>query len=568
MPAQPAHVEPTIPPGTAFCQLSPPDSSTPVLTLTAANEGSWGNQLEVRLSFDAGQSFDCRLVTGPGEQQMLVLPAGIALTSGTLLSLRVPGGANAEALRWAEPDTVIDGRTGIGIAAAILATPLTDLAAGSRLAATEITATLTVRDHDPAFGREERLPRLGLHPAHPRWIATVLHRESELVRLHAPLPGPVLPPDGRLAGLSSRGAPTGGIDRWEAITIRSFFDDPSVDSDPLDEHCHRGVNALSRSDDVGILAVPDITWSWAVDAPPPEPPPRRWLPRAVQSCAPGTAPPAEPVPPPAAHLDPRVPGQLAELARRQQRLVAIAEVRKRFVVVLDAPLGLGIAGLLSWRAEFDSSFAAAYHPWLRVSAPADRGRTVLVPPSAFAAGILAARERRRGLIWGPANELAAGAVTSSDPSAAANADRLHLSAINTFVPERDGLRLTGARTLSADPAYRQLSIRRFMTMLALSIERECNWVVFETNNISLRLALRNNLTNFLTGLFRQGAFAGASERDSFFVHCDEVLNSTSSLAGGFLLAEVGVAPAAPLEYLVLRVAQDSGGLLEVEEKRG
>ena len=68
----------------------------------------------------------------------------------------------------------------------------------------------------------------------------------------------------------------------------------------------------------------------------------------------------------------------------------------------------------------------------------------------------------------------------------------------------------------------------------------------------------------LRDLYRDGAFAGASEEESFFVHCDDSLNPPWSQEQGRLVAEVGVAPASPLEFLVLRLARDASGALGVE----
>ena len=67
----------------------------------------------------------------------------------------------------------------------------------------------------------------------------------------------------------------------------------------------------------------------------------------------------------------------------------------------------------------------------------------------------------------------------------------------------------------------------------------------------------------MRGLQRTGAFAGATDAESFFVRCDDALNPRSSQELGRLIAEVGVAPASPLEYLVLRITRDSSGRVEV-----
>jgi phage tail sheath protein FI len=251
---------------------------------------------------------------------------------------------------------------------------------------------------------------------------------------------------------------------------------------------------------------------------------------------------------------------LAEILQRQLRLVEVAELRHLFVALLDVPAGLSQRQIDDWRTNFGSSYAAAYFPWLGVPRVGPgRPGVVQVPPSSFAAGIIAARERRLGLPWGPANALAVGAVLSTDVVTDATHDALHLRGINVYRQERDGFRLTAARTLSSDPEYVQLSVRRLMTMLALTLERQAQLVVFEPNTVQLRATLQRILTEFLRGQHRRGAFAGSTEAESYFVQCDDGLNPPQSQGLGRLVAEVGVALAFPLEYLVLRISQDVDG---------
>ncbi len=259
----------------------------------------------------------------------------------------------------------------------------------------------------------------------------------------------------------------------------------------------------------------------------------------------------------------------AEIVSRQRRVVEVADLRKRFVALLDVPAGLSVHQVTAWRAGFDSSYAAAYHPWLGVVPPvgAPSAVAVSVPPSSFAAGIVAARERAHGVAWGPANELAVGAVVSRETVTDAIHDQLHLMGVNVFRAERDGLRLTAARTLSSDPDYRQLSVRRLMTQLAETLTQQCQWLVFEPNTSTLRDRLTHAVALLLRDLFRRGAFAGATEAESFFVRCDDSTNPPSSQALGRLVTEIGVAPAAPLEYIVLRLSADVDGNVSVEARQ-
>jgi hypothetical protein len=45
-----------------------------------------------------------------------------------------------------------------------------------------------------------------------------------------------------------------------------------------------------------------------------------------------------------------------------------------------------------------------------------------------------------------------------------------------------GIRIWGARTLSSDPAWRYINVRRLFNMVEASIERGTQWVVFEPND--------------------------------------------------------------------------------------
>ena len=142
-----------------------------------------------------------------------------------------------------------------------------------------------------------------------------------------------------------------------------------------------------------------------------------------------------------------------------------------------------------WRSALSSSYAAAYHPWLGTvpegrERPGGAGLRRLAP-SAVAAGIIAGRERRLGIPWGPADEVAVDAVRAARDLADAEHAELFEMGVNVFRAERDGFRLTSARTLSRDPDYRQLSVRRLMTMLRLTLERQGQRLAFEPNTADL-----------------------------------------------------------------------------------
>lgn len=594
------------------------------LQLAAANEGSWGNRLDILLSYETAQSFVGQPV--PGAEAALQLPPGLTLPVGTLLLLRAGGLTAVGEFRWvtgSERNAVGQCLVTLDVPLAAVTTPTVD--------AGVVTAVLSVTDQDPDFARSDRIDGLGLDPCHPRYIGRIVGDliselngtepplgeapfgesplvdppcvESTLVRFTQPLTGRLVPDSPLLAPLAGK-LTHRGTDRWDQIDSCSFFDAEASDADPLDERPHRGADLMARQDKIGLLCVPDLLWAWPAATPAPAPDPDS--PSACfQRCpaGPGTTISYAAAPVLSARLDPRDDQQRATILGLQDRLVILAELYRQFVALLDVPPGMALGDIIRWRARFDSSYAAAYHPWLGVprveppsqaidqagqaasaqpAAPTAPGpaqppaaasaqapaSAVLVPPSAFAAGIIAARELQLGIAWGPANELALTAVTATDTITDSEHDRLHLLNINVYRQERDGFRLTAARTLSSDPDYRQLSVRRLMTMIALTLSRQTQWLVFEPNTSDLRSRLTHTLTAFLRGLFLAGALAGSTEAESFFVQCDDQLNPPESQALGRLIALVGVAPASPLEYLILRITQDTDGTVNVEASSG
>jgi hypothetical protein len=544
----------------------PVSSVAQLPTLAAASEGAWGRHLAVRLEYEATATF--RRPSGPpaavrpGE---LLVADGVDLPPRSLLRVRGSAAVPAGSLHWVSELEVRAVPTGGQVRVAVLEPALPDDPAAEEI--TVITAAILVTDQDPASPRSERIAGLGLHPAHPRFPPAVIAVESSLLSADAGWGSPIPPVDGLLTGRAFQLMAGTGRDRFAEIDDRSFFDDEPANADPLDErNDHRGVDLMGRNEEIGLLCVPDLSWRWVepvamVDLPAPAPPTG-----CFQACQADQAAIRYAQPPTsssAPQLDPRDADGLAEIIRRQQRLVEVAVLRGRFVALLDVPRRLSGDEIARWRAQFDSSYLAAYHPWLGVPGQRPELPAVFVPPSSFAAGIIAAREVGRGLPWGPANELAMTAVTATETVTAAVHDRLHLLGVNVFRGERDGFRLSAARTLSTDPAYRQLSVRRLMTMIAVTLQRQSQWLVFEPNTPALRAKLFHTLSQFLGALYRQGAFAGSTEAASYFVRCDDTLNTPQTQALGRLVAEVGVAPAAPMEYLVLRISQDADGGLRV-----
>ena len=302
---------------------------------------------------------------------------------------------------------------------------------------------------------------------------------------------------------------------------------------------------------------------------PPQPPdiPAAASPR-FEVCAPRPAAPAE-VPPAGTLtkllLDPTDPGELAQIVGQQQQLVRLAE-DLQVVTLLDVPPGLRPAQVPHWRSLFDSSFAAGYHPWLRVVGT--QNSLVAVPPAAAAAGLIARCELREGISRGPANEVASGVVDVTDLVDDQQHAELHRLGIDVYRLETDGVYLTSARTLLTDPTWRQLTVRRLLLLIERAVRRQLQWTVFEPNGQQLRESLRQQLDTLLATLFAEGCFAGATPQDSWFVNVASGAALSAEADSGQLIVEVGVAPSAPIEYIVVRVAVQAEGTIKTTVTTG
>ncbi|AEW99556.1 phage tail sheath family protein [Streptantibioticus cattleyicolor] len=238
------------------------------------------------------------------------------------------------------------------------------------------------------------------------------------------------------------------------------------------------------------------------------------------------------------------------------------------VAVLDTPPGLSAQQVRTWRndeAGFDSRYAAMYYPWIEVFDPAT-GRNRAVPPSGHIAGVWARSDAERGVHKAPANEVVRGAVDLEVRLSKGEQDLLNPIGVNCVraFPGR-GIRVWGARTLSSDPAWRYLNVRRLFNYLEESILLGTQWVVFEPNDDRLWSSIRRNITAFLTEEWRRGALFGRTAAEAFYVKCDQENNPQESIDLGQVVCEIGVAPVKPAEFVVFRLAQFSDSTSLVNE---
>jgi len=176
------------------------------------------------------------------------------------------------------------------------------------------------------------------------------------------------------------------------------------------------------------------------------------------------------------------------------------------------------------------------------------------------AGIWARSDNTRGVHKAPANEGVRGATGLAHNCTKGEQDTLNPNGVNCIraFPGM-GIKVWGARTLSTNPAWRYLNVRRLFNFIEKSIERGTQWVVFEPNDPFLWGRVSRDVTAFLTTVWGSGALFGISPGEAFFVKCDAETNPPESRDLGRLIIEIGIAPVKPAEFVIFRISQWAAG---------
>jgi phage tail sheath protein FI len=332
----------------------------------------------------------------------------------------------------------------------------------------------------------------------------------------------------------------GGADGLATLTARHLAGSHAPSEDPW------GVAALDSVDEIGIICVPDCWTARRPVARPPTPPPR--------DCSRPDAPAAST----GLEVDrePERPGlRVDQVAALQRDVVTHCEARGDRVALLDAPLGT-VPGALAWRAgEPDSAYAAAYYPWIRVVDPdSTTGEVVAVPPSGYVAGICGRVDANPGVHKPPAGEVVALAVDIDTLLDDVDHGDLNEVGVNALRAGRT-VQVMGSRTLSRDPQWRYLNVRRLAIMIERTVERAAAWTVFEPSSERLQADIARVVTGVMEEVWRRGMLNGATREQAYRVVCDASVNPVESLLTGEVICLVYLNPPPPAEFVVLRIVR-------------
>jgi phage tail sheath protein FI len=240
-----------------------------------------------------------------------------------------------------------------------------------------------------------------------------------------------------------------------------------------------------------------------------------------------------------------------------------AEKRRAYrIAVLDTPPQQSLGEAREFRSRFDSKYAAMYYPWVTVPNPLARAdddtipREVNLPPSGFMCGIYARNDIERGVFKAPANEIVRGAMRFETDINFAQQEVLNPLGVNClrFFPGR-GYRVWGARTISSDPEWKYVNVRRYFNYLERSIDVGTQWAVFEPNGERLWANITETIENFLYAEWVSGALLGSNAKEAYFVRCDRSTMTQNDLDNGRLICLIGVAAIKPAEFVIFRIGQ-------------
>ena len=314
-----------------------------------------------------------------------------------------------------------------------------------------------------------------------------------------------------------------------AYAVRGFFENGgglcyvvSLSDTALPEDALRlGLQALAPLDTIDLICAPDIMR------------PRQPGPRALDAVA--------------------VHTMQAEVLKHCDTL------GNRFALLDALPLA-AVPEVLQQRQGLSGTNGALYYPWARVPGgpAATRG---FVPPCGHVAGVYARSDQGGGVHKAPANEVMEGVLDLEVNLTNVEQDQLNPAGVNCVraFPGR-GIRVWGARTLSRDAAWRYINVRRLFLTAGRWVERNMREAVFEPHTPALWARIVRELTAYYTDLLRRGALKGRTSQEAFYVKCDAETNPPEVREAGLVITEIGLAPAIPSEFVVVRLIHGASGV--------
>jgi phage tail sheath protein FI len=240
-------------------------------------------------------------------------------------------------------------------------------------------------------------------------------------------------------------------------------------------------------------------------------------------------------------------------------LMGVAD-RLRAVIIADGP-NTSDTEAITYRERFGSPRVYLVDPWVKVWDTRSNGE-VARPASARVAGLIAKSDSERGFWWSPSNREIygiTGTVRSVDfalGDANARANFLNAHEVATVI-QKDGFRLWGNRSCSADPKWAFLSVRRTADMINESLLRAHLWAVDRNITKTYLEDVLEGVNAYLRHLRTVGAIINGR------AWADPALNSPDQIAQGKVYIDFDFTPPYPADHITFRSHLVNDYLVEV-----
>jgi len=507
----------------------------PLMQIQALDAGAWGNRLRVSIEYEPVGLVSKTNIDTIINSTHIRLASAAGVEPGTILELRDPLNNNTvvgdpvkvQSVDRASNYTIVLQGTGL-----LGPQQAPNLIVRSR----EFRMTIQfLRQPDPAMPSRneiilatEAFRYLSMDPRHSRYVQTIIgdingpprlsdnrsEGESWYVRVHdrSPSEDVRLGPEA-LVDILPTGQQRPARQRLEDgyDSIATLTDDIYIGTDDPDPTKRTGLFTFNYIDDISIVAAPGRT-----------------------------------------------------SARMQEALIDHCELLRYRFAVLDGPPPPddSLSDVQTQRQQFDTKYAALYHPWLLIPDPFPPSLANIanfpIPPSGHVLGIYARTDEERGVHKAPANEVVRGIIglqrtLNKSEQDILNPYPVNIDVIRDFRPNDRGLRVWGARVITSDTDWKYVNVRRLLIFIEASIDRGLQWVVFEPNAEPLWARVTRVIKNFLTVVWRNGALEGTKPEEAFFVKCDRTTMTQTDIDNGRLICVIGVAPVKPAEFVIIRI---------------
>ncbi len=526
----------------------------PLFTVEALDAGAWGDRLRISIEDETPGLVSRTTLSAVTNPTHVRLGSVAGVEAGTILELLDPLSGNAvvgDPLKVVSIDratnyTVV--LAGGGLSAGQLAAQTAAAAAGTQLGVRSREFRLTVlllHKPDPALPSRNEIVidsevfrNLSMDPRHSRYIQTVIgdingplrlsdrrpEGESWYVRVHdlaQDLPEPArtqalestrLGPEALVDILpSGRERPARRTLEGGDDSVATLGDGTYIGADSINPEQRTGLYTLVNIDEISIVAVPGRTGA------------------AIQGA-----------------------------------LIDHCELMRYRFAVLDGSLPPhdSLSDVQQQRQQFDTKYAALYHPWMLIEDPFPTNLAKIsefaIPPSGHVVGVYARTDIDRGVHKAPANEVVRGILGLQRILNKAEQDILNpfpvnINVIRDFRLDNRSIRVWGGRVITSDTDWKYVNVRRLLIFIEKSIDRGLQWVVFEPNAEPLWARVRRTISNFLTTVWRNGALEGTKPEEAYFVKCDRTTMTQTDIDNGRLIVVIGVAPVKPAEFVIIRI---------------